>query len=122
MRRNCLSLLKSRSIESFVVAQAHLAAGARWNDDSTVILSDLLRDGVTVKALVRDRGLGIDLLAGLPVDGRKVPEVALAAWTHQRGRGHIFAQGGQMDFDVQPAPRASQSLCRAVFFGAPAAC
>jgi hypothetical protein len=110
------------AVESFIVAQPHLAAGARRNDDAAVVPADLTADGVTVKPLVGDDSFGIDPLAGLPVDGGEVLEVAFAAWTQQGGRGHVLAQGRQVDFGRQPAARASQSLCRAVFFGAPAAC
>jgi hypothetical protein len=109
-------------VEFFVVAQVHLATGARGDDHATVVPADLLTNGIAVKTLVGDHGLRINLLAGLLIDGREVLEVAFRTRTEQRSRGHVLAQGGQVDFGSQPAARASQSLCRAVFFGAPAAC
>lgn len=59
---------------------------------------------------------------GFGVDGVEADEIVPLACGQRQRHGGVFVRAGDMQFGRQAAPRAAQSLIRAVFFGAPAAC
>lgn len=110
------------TIKEFVAGR-FLAARAHWRDDRfDAVGGEALADAVGVVASIERGELQNVVRVEAFVEGFKLPPVVGLAWSQVERDGAVFVEGRRVDLGGEPSARASQSLLRPVFFGAPAAC
>jgi hypothetical protein len=109
-------------VEGFVLRELFAAGAHRGNDGLHAVQGQAFADAVGVIAFVQRRRLQDVVRIKGVLQTLKLAAIMGLAFRQVKGCAATFIDRGGMNLGAQSPARAAQSLVRAVFFGAPAAC